>query len=76
MGDLFSDPKLFASPFKNTARNQRTAFIVVFFLGCLVGGLVLVKVNGELVMLLTGIFKLLSGIVVQICFFIMYNFSD
>ncbi|KAM0751362.1 hypothetical protein T439DRAFT_380343 [Meredithblackwellia eburnea MCA 4105] len=58
MADLWSDPKLLAPLRQNVPRNQRVAFIVVFFAGACVGGTVLLKVNAELVLLLTAILKL------------------
>ncbi|KAL8276322.1 hypothetical protein RQP46_011288 [Phenoliferia psychrophenolica] len=45
MVDLWADKKLFAPLAGNPGRNQRVAFILVFFLGGIVGGLALVHVN-------------------------------
>lgn len=59
MGDLFADPNLFA--LHNTPRNQRAALLVAFFLGSLVAGYAL-RVNGELVLVLCGVFKFLGAL--------------
>lgn len=54
MADLLSDPKLFAPLRANVPRNQRALFVVVFFVGAVVGGVVLVRVNAELVLLVSA----------------------
>ncbi|GAA5882728.1 hypothetical protein JCM8547_007737 [Rhodosporidiobolus lusitaniae] len=58
MGDLWADPNVFR--LHNTMRNQRAALLVVFFIGALIAGFA-IKVNGELVLLLTAVFKLVAA---------------
>ena len=58
MADLLSDARLFAPLRSNIPRNQRAAFIIIFFASSCIGGTILVKVNAELVLLLVAIIKL------------------
>ncbi|KAJ4415454.1 hypothetical protein N0V82_007325 [Gnomoniopsis sp. IMI 355080] len=60
MADFFSDPRLFAA--SNKPRDERIMFIVVFFVGGLVGGLAYRYYAPQLCLLLTAIFKLLAGL--------------
>lgn len=60
MADFFSDPRLFAS--RNKPRDERIMFIVVFFVGGLIGGLAYRYYAPQLCLLLTAIFKLLAGL--------------
>lgn len=62
MVDLWADKKLFAPLADNTGRNQRIAFILTFFVGGLVGGFALARVNTAFVLLLAGIFKMVAVI--------------
>ncbi|KAI5476708.1 DUF1275 domain protein [Pseudohyphozyma bogoriensis] len=57
MFDLFADKDLFAPLGKNVARNQRVAFILVFFVGTIVGGATLRHVGVPFTLVLAGIFK-------------------
>jgi hypothetical protein len=61
MVDLFADPFLFSSPWnvKAKGRNQRVAFVVVFFIGGIVGGLGLRGGDG-LPVLLAGCVKVVA----------------
>ncbi|KAI5475114.1 hypothetical protein MNV49_001913 [Pseudohyphozyma bogoriensis] len=43
MADLLADPKLFVPLMENKARNQRALFILTFFVGAVLGGLILVR---------------------------------
>lgn len=60
MADFFSDPRLFA--IKNRPRDERLIFVLVFFLGGVVGGLAYRYYAPQLCLLLTAIFKLLAGL--------------
>lgn len=62
MGDLLSDPKLFEPLGANPQRNQRAIFILTFFVGSVVGGLILIHTNGPLVLILVGIFKFVGAL--------------
>lgn len=57
---LMADPKLFASLSKNRPRNIRTVFIIVFFLGSIIGGLMLKYVNLATALLLSSILKVIA----------------
>jgi len=56
---LFADPKLFA--LHNKGRNQKAAFICIFFLGAITGGLTLRYVNAALPLIMTATFKILGA---------------
>lgn len=60
MADFFSDPRLFAA--RNKPRDERLMFILVFFLGGLVGGLAYRYYAPQLCLLLTAILKLFAGL--------------
>ncbi|KAF3771035.1 hypothetical protein M406DRAFT_326438 [Cryphonectria parasitica EP155] len=60
MADFFSDPRLLAR--RNRPRDERILFIVVFFVGGLVGGLAYRYYAPQLCLLLTAVFKLLAGL--------------
>jgi len=62
MGDLFSDPRLFGPLRSNVPRNQRAAFVIVFFAGAAIGGVALKDVNPEMVLILTAVFKLVAAL--------------
>lgn len=62
MGDLLSDPKLFVPLGANAPRNQRAIFILTFFVGSVVGGLILIHTSGPLVLFLVGVFKLIGAL--------------
>ena len=56
MVDLFADKNLFA--LRNTGRNQRAAFVVVFFVGGVVGALVLRHAGPPWALVLSAIIKM------------------
>lgn len=57
MIDLFRDANLFKR--HNLPRNRRVAFIISLFLGAFIGGWCLNRVNGQLVLVIAAVFKLL-----------------
>lgn len=56
MVDLFADKNLFAR--RNVGRNQRAAFVVVFFLGGLIGAFVLKNAGPPWALVLSSIIKM------------------
>ena len=67
MNDLLGDPDLFIPLTKNKTRNQRVVFVLLFFCGGIVGGLVLKHVDAALVLVLTASMKLLGAV----CFLVV-----
>jgi len=67
MNDLLGDPDLFVPLTKNKTRNQRVVFVLLFFCGGIVGGLVLKHVDAALVLVLTASMKLLGAV----CFLVV-----
>lgn len=59
---LMADPKLFVPLGKNNSRNIRAVFIIIFFFGSIVGGLMLNYVNFATALLLSSILKLIAPI--------------
>lgn len=58
MVDLLADKDLFVGLRKNLGRNQRAGFVVVFFLGGVVGALVLRHVGPPWALILSAIIKM------------------
>lgn len=61
MGDLLSDPRLFAPLRQNRERNQRIVFLLTFFIGAIMGGIVLRWANASAVLVVTASIKLVGG---------------
>lgn len=59
---ILADPKLFAPITANRSRNVRLVFVTVFFVGCIIGGVMLNFVNLATALLLNAILKLAGPI--------------